>query len=210
MRATGCILRTFLALGAWRACAAASAADLELLTHDASGAVVADAVVYATPTVPMFAAAGTHAVIDQVNRRFVPRVSVLQTGTAVQFPNSDNIRHSVYSFSQPKVFTLKLYSGQPASPVIFDKPGVVVLGCNIHDKMVAWLLIIDTPFFAHTDQTGSATLKGLPAGDYVVRAWNVPMTQEQDGQAVHIGAAAPARVTLQVEAAKADVAALTP
>ena len=86
-----------------------------------------------------------HAKIDQVNKEFVPLVSVVQTNTEITFPNSDNIRHSVYSFSPAKVFSLKLYAGKSAAPVIFDKAGLVVLGCNIHDLMVSWLLVVDTP-----------------------------------------------------------------
>ena len=80
--------------------------------------------------------------IDQVGKQFVPRVSIIRTGTAVTFPNSDNIRHQVYSFSKAKPFTLKLYSGSPAAPVLFDKAGLVLLGCNIHDRMVAFVDLV--------------------------------------------------------------------
>jgi len=96
---------------------------------------------------------------------------VVRTGTAITFPNSDHIRHQVYSFSQAKTFTLKLYSGSPKTPVIFDKPGMVVLGCNIHDNMVAFIGVVDSPYFAKTTDTGSATLN-LPAGRYRLRVWH--------------------------------------
>jgi plastocyanin len=111
------------------------------------------------------------AIIDQVDKRFVPRINVVRTGTAVTFPNSDNIRHQVYSFSTPKVFTLKLYAGLPSAPVIFDKPGLVVLGCNIHDRMVAFVGIVDTPYFAKADALGNAVFN-LPAGRYRLRVWH--------------------------------------
>jgi plastocyanin len=150
----------------------AVAGELTLDVRDARGAAVADAVLYATPVSGNAPAASAplRALIDQVNKEFIPRVSVVQTGTEVNFPNSDNIRHSIYSFSPAKVFTTKLYAGRGAAPVLFDNAGVVVLGCNIHDKMVAWVYVVDTPWFAKSGADGSATLRGLPPGDYRVTA----------------------------------------
>jgi plastocyanin len=164
------------------------AASLHVQVRDPAGNAVANAAVYAVPEHPMEREAAPRAIIDQVNRRFVPRISVIQAGTSVSFPNSDNIRHSVYSFSPPKIFTLKLYSGVPASPVVFDKPGVVVLGCNIHDSMVAWVLVVDTPYFARTDGAGAAVLANLPAGRYTLRAWSNAMRQEAPGEPLEVGA----------------------
>jgi len=152
---------------------AASAASLRLLVVDQTGAPVKDAVIYAVPLngkLPATKAAG--AVIDQVKRQFVPLVSVAQTGAAVTFPNKDNIEHDVYSFSPAKRFELDLYHGIPASPVVFDKPGLVVMGCNIHDQMVAYLLVVDTPYFAKTDVTGAASIENLTAGAYKMTAWH--------------------------------------
>jgi hypothetical protein len=102
----------------------------------------------------------------------------IQGGAAVTFPNKDNIRHHVYSFSATKPLDLKLYSGVPAKPVVFDKPGAVKLGCNIHDWMVGYVYVVDTPYFAKTDKTGSARLDGLPAGDYQLRVWHPYMKTE--------------------------------
>jgi len=164
----------------------AAATDLRVTVSDGSNQPVADAVVYATP-LNSPPPVEHKAAIDQVNRRFVPRVSVIQTGTAVTFPNSDNIRHSVYSFSRPRSFTLKLYAGTPARPVVFDQPGVVVLGCNIHDTMVAWVLVVNSSYFTRTAADGTASLSGLPPGDYLLRAWNNSMNEEQPGEALHVG-----------------------
>jgi plastocyanin len=159
------------------ACACrATAGDLTLEVRDAAGRSVTDAVLFAVPsgapTTDSTAAVTppARALIDQVDKEFVPRVNIVRAGTEVFFPNSDNIRHSIYSFSPAKIFTTKLYSGREASPVQFDKTGIVVLGCNIHDKMVAWVYVVDTPWFAKSGADGSATLKGLPAGDYRVTA----------------------------------------
>lgn len=183
----------------------AAAGDLLVRVENATGAAVEDAVVYAVPAVHAAAAQHLQYSIDQVHRQFIPKVNVVQTGTSVSFPNSDNIRHSVYSFSPARVFTLKLYAGKSAEPVVFDKSGLVVLGCNIHDVMVAFLLVVDTPYFARTDRTGAATLAKLPPGNYTLRTWHSPMGEDQQmSETVHVDAGADAlkhtvRLTVPVD-----------
>jgi plastocyanin len=125
------------------------------------------------------------AIIDQINKRFVPRISVVRTGTVVTFPNSDNIRHQVYSFSPAKKFSLKLYADTPSTPVTFDKPGLVVLGCNIHDSMVAFVGVVDTPYFAKADADGKAVFN-LPAGHYRLRTWHPGMSSPVAPQEVTV------------------------
>ena len=110
--------------------------------------------------------------VAQVGRQFVPRVLVVPVGTAVSFPNRDTVRHHVYSFSPNKQFELKLYTGTAANPVVFDKSGIAVLGCNIHDNMSAWVVVVETPFFALVDAQGSASLRDVPAGNYRMRVWH--------------------------------------
>ncbi|HNK06584.1 MAG TPA: methylamine utilization protein [Giesbergeria sp.] len=110
--------------------------------------------------------------ISQENKQFVPAVRVVTVGTLVRFPNRDSVRHHVYSFSPAKKFEIKLYAGTPAAPVRFDQPGVAVLGCNIHDQMVGWVVVLDTPYFAQTDAQGQALLEGIPAGAHQLRAWH--------------------------------------
>jgi plastocyanin len=171
---------------------AASAAEVAVHVQSAGNAPLENAVVYAVPASAPAATTGLRYSIDQVNREFVPRINVVQTGTAVRFPNSDNIRHSVYSFSPAKIFTLKLYAGQSAEAVVFDKAGLVVLGCNIHDKMVSWLLVVDTPYFAVTDRMGAAVLGKLPPGEYSLHTWHEPMSEEQQiVEPLHVDAAGP-------------------
>ena len=162
---------------------AAPGADLSVTVVDALDRPLADAVVYVTGSAPVAHGALASVVIDQKNKQFEPRISVVQAGTSVSFPNSDQIRHSVYSFSPAKTFTLKLYSGKPANPVVFDKPGLVVLGCNIHDRMSAWVMVVDTPDYAKTDASGHALLRNVRPGDYVLYAWypgldDGPVTQK--------------------------------
>ncbi len=110
--------------------------------------------------------------IAQENKQFVPAVRVVTVGTLVRFPNRDSVRHHVYSFSPAQKFEIKLYAGTPAAPVRFDQPGVAVLGCNIHDQMVGWVVVLDTPYFAQTDAQGQALLEGMPAGAHQLRAWH--------------------------------------
>jgi plastocyanin len=109
--------------------------------------------------------------MGQRDRQFTPQLLVVQTGTAVNFPNFDTVRHHVYSFSPIKVIDIKLYSGTPAEPIVFDKPGVATLGCNIHDRMSAHIVVVDTPTFGRTDDKGQVAFD-LPAGEHVVRAWH--------------------------------------
>ncbi len=150
----------------------ALAAKVTVTVVDAAGQPVANAGVYATMTsgTPP-ARAKRDIAIEQINKEFVPLVSIAQTGTSISFPNRDPIRHHVYSFSPAKTFEIKLYSGVSAQPVVFDKPGEVVLGCNIHDTMIAYVLLVDTPFFARTDAKGRAVLDNLPAGDFDLAMW---------------------------------------
>ena len=110
--------------------------------------------------------------ISQENKQFVPAVRVVTVGTLVRFPNRDSVRHHVYSFSPAKKFEIKLYAGTPAAPVLFDQPGVAVLGCNIHDQMVGWVVVLDTPYFAQTNAQGQALLEGVPAGPHQLRTWH--------------------------------------
>jgi plastocyanin len=152
---------------------AAHSAAVDAHVRDSAGQPVADAVVYAMPSSGAIDARSprTH-VIEQFDREFVPYVSAIQTGTAVAFPNRDPIMHHVYSFSPAGSFEIKLYSGKAPREIVFDKPGVVTLGCNIHDWMVAFILVVATPHFARTDAAGIARLRDLPAGAYELRAWH--------------------------------------
>lgn len=150
----------------------AVAASVTVHVVDAAGAPVPNAVVYAEPVggapVPKSL---RQAEVEQKDFRFFPLVSVVQVGTPVLFPNHDRVRHHVYSFSPAKTFELKLYSGVPIKPVVFDKVGTVILGCNIHDQMVAYVEVVNTPYFGKTDMAGNVRLEGLASGRYVLKGW---------------------------------------
>ena len=148
-----------------------TAATIDAAVRDGRGGAVRDAVVYAIPEVRPLAPPRRGAVMEQKNRAFIPHVLAVQTGTAVRFPNLDDVQHHVYSFSPTKTFQLPLYKGSPPNPVIFDKSGVVTLGCNIHDQMSAFIVVVDTPYFEKTAANGRAALRDLEPGRYAVHVW---------------------------------------
>ena len=166
------VYRTLPALIALLLPALAHAATLTIDVRNGRGQPVRDAVVYAVPDGKALPLARKTAVMDQKNRMFVPHVLPVQTGTAVRFPNSDDIRHQVYSFSPAKTFQLPLYTGTPSTPIVFDKPGVATLGCNIHDRMSAYIVVVDTPHFGATGGNGRVTLDDLSSGKYTVHVWH--------------------------------------
>jgi plastocyanin len=168
-------------------CAAhALAGTVTVEVRDATGAAVSDAVVVLDPAERAPAGAHESIQIDQVNQQFVPRVSVIRAGTAIAFPNSDRVRHQVYSFSPANTFALKLYAGSPKTLVPFDKPGIVTMGCNIHDSMVAFVLVVDTPYFGKSNSAGSVALK-VPVGRYRLRVWHEHAARAHVAEAVTVG-----------------------
>ena len=175
-------------------------ATLTVRVNDSRGRAVEDAVVYASPEGRQLPLAKKTAVMDQKNRMFIPHVLAVQTGTAVLFPNNDDVRHHVYSFSPAKTFQLPLYKGTPSSPEVFDRAGVATLGCNIHDQMSAFIVVVDTPYFAKT-VNGTAMLDDVDAGRYTVRVWVPDMRGEPQPRPVSVTAGE--RLTLTINTANA-------
>lgn len=170
----------------------AAAAGFEAVVRTPAGKPVEDAAVVLEPFAGKAPSTKATATIEQRDREFVPYLSIVQKGTAIDFPNRDKLKHHVYSFSPAKTFELKLYSGKPAAPVVFDKAGEVALGCNIHDWMEAHVLVVETPWFAKTGADGVARIDRVPAGAYQLRPWH-PRQK---------AAAAPQRVEVSVSPKK--------
>ena len=164
------------------------AGTLEIMVNDDKGRPVPNAVAYTAAAGAASAAPKKQAIVDQRDKQFIPYVTAVQVGTAVMFPNSDKIRHHVYSFSPAKKFELPLYSGVPAQPVVFDKVGFVTLGCNIHDWMIAYVAVLPTPYFQLTRQDGRAVLKDLPPGQYTVQVWHPGLKGQPEALAQHVDA----------------------
>lgn len=178
-------LTVFLASGA-----VAHAGGLEVRALQRDGKPLVGAVVTATaedaalpPALPV------EAIMDQVDLAFEPDVLVLPVNSTVQFPNSDVVRHQVYSFSSTHRFQLPLYRGKPYPPIVFERAGLVTLGCNIHDNMLAYIVVTDAPFFGRTDASGNWSVGSAPSGVYRVRVWH-PLSSEGDAleRTIRIGA----------------------
>jgi plastocyanin len=180
---------------------------------DPNGAAVANAVValYSDKAGGDKAKEIAPASMDQHSKQFDPHVLVVRTHTSVRFPNSDDIHHEVYSFSKPKPFELPLYHGTAAAPVMFDNPGEVVLGCNIHDNMFGYIYVVDTPWFAKTDAAGKLTIAGVPAGKYRAQLWypGLAATAAAIEQNLIVPASGPASITFSNAQREARAATTT-
>jgi plastocyanin len=181
--------------------ATAAPSPIDVRITDAAGKPISDAVVFLdSPQAREQVRPLAGIEVAQAERRFVQPVSVVTVGTAVTFPNLDTVRHHVYSFSPIKRFEIKLYVGTPAAPVVFEQPGIAVLGCNIHDQMAAWIVVVATPWFGRSDDAGRWTAASVPPGRYTLRAWHAGMA---------VGAA-PIEQALTVEAAGARAVVVLP
>ena len=165
----------FVLLGA---ALSAHAATLTAMTTDKSNAAMADVIIYATPigvTAPPVVTNTDPVTISQEGMQFSPYVTAVRAGTAIRFPNYDRIEHHVKSFSPAKQFEIKVYESGTPPPVVFDKPGIVVIYCLLHEWMRAYILVTDTPYTAKTDLTGTGSINGLKEGMYEIRAWHPDM-----------------------------------
>lgn len=178
------------------------AAELSVSVVDRRGLGVNEVVVTLSPesgAVHQTGAPG-HAVMDQLHRAFVPQVLVVAVGTSVEFPNNDSVSHEIYSFSPAKRFQLPLYKGEPHLPVLFDRPGLVVLGCNIHDQMVGYIYVTDAPYFGATQVDGSLNLKGLAPGNYKMTFWSplIADAPERLTRSIHVDEGTVVEIALQL------------
>jgi len=151
----------------------AFAGPLTVRVVDGSGRPVANAVVTVRPSTgkrPMQVGRGY--MVKQKDLRFQPFVLVVPAGATVSFPNFDPTQHHVYSFSPPKIFELKLFAKDQSRSVRFDKPGVIALGCNIHDSMSAFIIVTDSAWTAATDSSGFARFADVPATAASMTVWH--------------------------------------
>jgi plastocyanin len=183
-------LRLAAALACLVACAAprALAGDVLVTVKDAKGTAVADAVVSLValdaPTAPAPTPPAEPVVIAQEGQEFDPYVTPVVAGTRVSFPNRDKIRHQVYSLSKTKPFEIPLYGPGAGQTIVFDKPGIVALGCNIHDWMSAYVVVLATPYFMKTPADGLARLAGLSPGRYRLDVWHPRLASETTREVV--------------------------
>ena len=183
----------------------ASAWSMQFNVVDQHGAALANAVI-SVPGISSTATATDIAIMDQRAKQFAPYVLAISQGQKVEFPNSDNIRHHVYSFSSVRPFEIKLYKGVPGKPMLFNTPGLVVLGCNIHDKMVGYIYVSESPVFGVTGSDGSLALdlKDRPS---TIEVWHPHAKQAQRPVTVAVPANRSSTMTVTVDIAAAKLAA---
>jgi plastocyanin len=176
---------------------ASGAAELWLRVSTPDGAPAPGLVVTVTPAGGAAPRPRPAAVVmDQVDKAFEPELLVVPTGSTVAFPNSDIVSHQVYSFSKAKRFQLPLYRGTPYPPVRFDEPGLVTVGCNIHDAMIGYILVTDAPWYGQTDALGQWAAADLPPGDYTVHVRHPRMREQRDELAAEVRVTAAKRAEL--------------
>lgn len=184
----------------WFVSGFATAASVDVLVRGMDGSAVEDAAIVLQPQGGSRATGRKRtASIAQFDREFHPYLTIIEKGTAVEFPNRDPFKHHVYSFSPPNVFEIKLYADKPVRPITFDKAGEVVLGCNIHDWMQAHVLVVDTPWFARTGADGRASIKALPGGAYRLRLWHPRQKRSVAEMPLELAASASQRFDLVIE-----------
>ncbi len=166
------VLRLSLLFAASALPVAAHAAPVVIDVRGFDGKPLPGAVVtIETPKAPGVTVRGPY-MIEQRDIAFQPHVLIVPVGATVGFPNRDRVRHHVYSFSKARKFDLKLYGQEESRTVLFDRPGVVPLGCNIHDSMSGFVFVTATPFAELTDQAGHVSIAGVPPGTATVRVWH--------------------------------------
>ena len=166
-----CFLRLTLAAGAFVCLTAIPVFGAELTgTVQVAGRPAEHAVVWlegsGAPAAPV-----PKVVLDQRNLAFAPRVLVVRVGTTVEFPNNDKVFHNVFSFRDGKKFDLGMYPKGSMKLITFDKPGLARLFCNIHPNMAAYVMAVDSPYFAVSNEDGTFTIAGVPPGNYTYHAW---------------------------------------
>ena len=150
--------------------ALSAASDVSGQVQISSGRFASNAVVYlegGPRSTPM-----QHVVVDQRDREFIPHVSVVTVGTTVDFPNNDTVFHNVFAEYQAKRFDLGMYPRGTSKHQTFDKPGLVAMMCSVHSEMGAYIMVVDTPYYAVADKHGLFLIKNVKPGKYTLKVWH--------------------------------------
>jgi plastocyanin len=172
-------IRIFPSVGALllAVCGSAAATTFTAEVNDQDGRPVANAVIVLVPDSKTFAAVAaarlaSEKTIDQRGETFIPLVTIVPKGGHIVFANNDQTTHQVYSFSSVKQFEITLARGEKSPPVAFDNSGVAALGCNIHDHMIAYAFVTESPWAVLTGSDGRAIIAEVPAGSYEAQVWH--------------------------------------
>lgn len=167
--------------------------SISVQVTEANGIPVKDVVLTLTPLLPLETPPTRPekpAIMNQIDKQFAPHVLVVRSGTDISFPNADNLFHHVYSFSPTKQFELKLYKEFTADPLRFEQAGIVDIGCNIHDWMLGYIVVSDSPFYGKTNEEGILDIT-LPVGEYDIMTWHpqLPELRLFDSASLNVTAA---------------------
>jgi hypothetical protein len=178
---------------------AAPGGRIRVEIKDPAGKPVDDAVasLVALDSPPPLVPPAEPAVILQVGEEFKPYVTPVVAGTRIRFPNRDKIAHHVFSLSPAKRFDIPRYRGDPKDTILFDQPGIVSLGCNLHDWMAAYVVVLATPYFGLSAGDGHVTLTSLPPGRYRLEVWH-PRLKEPERRELSVAAPATATQVIAV------------
>lgn len=168
------------------------AAAVSINVVDQDGVPVSHAVVTLTPAAAEASAPGAAPLVAEMRQQgqaFLPHVISVPRGASVRFPNFDDTQHHVYSFSPAKVFELPLFGGDEPPPVTFDQPGVVAVGCNIHDHMRGFIVVTEAPLHGVTDEAGQVTFDDLQPGAYLLSLWHERASAPPATEAVDLATA---------------------
>ncbi|HEV7163849.1 MAG TPA: carboxypeptidase regulatory-like domain-containing protein [Gammaproteobacteria bacterium] len=160
----------------------AASAAIAVYATGADDAPLRDALVYLRPVDAQASDPPATATLDLMHRQFEPRVLAVSAGTEVTIHNLDEVDHDLYSFSPAMPFSLRLAAKGGSAPLKFAHPGVVVLGCKVHDEMVGYVYVTDTPYYGKTDGNGYLRLAGLPPGRYTLGLWQAGVAGKDDAQ----------------------------
>ena len=183
---------------------AAQATTLTTVITDQDGRPVMNAVVMLIPesmTAMPKASARLDAekFIDQRNETFIPLVTIVPKGGHIVFANNDKTTHQVYSFSEAKQFEITLAHGEKSSPIVFGTTGVAALGCNIHDHMIAYAFVTDSPWTGLTSDDGTTVIDDVPPGNYQAKIWHPKFPPGREAPTLHVSLSGDtARLTAKV------------
>lgn len=179
---------------------AISAQPLSIKVSDKNGQPITSAVVTLKSNTLNTTKVNSNAEMAQRNRQFDPHILIVQQGSNVSFPNYDNMKHHIYSFSDTKRFEMEVIQGVANKPELFDKAGVVELGCNVHDWMQGYIYVSASPYFSSTNETGSAIIEVPQNGNYELTIWHPRIDNEQKGLTRSILVDDKVQLTVQVDA----------
>jgi len=146
-----------------------------------------DVIVYLEKVDGMFEPPAENPVIDQINLIFIPHILPVIVGTTVEFTNSDNVRHNVFSPSKAKKFNLGTYASGVSREVTFEKPGIITILCNVHQEMSAYIVVLENPYYSVTGPEGTFALEDVPPGEYTVMTWHEKLKKTKQTVTVNSG-----------------------